>query len=173
MILFSNPAKDAKSIQAAIDYRVLKAAWDFFANIEVGSARNTHKVTTPAWFALFAIQNYNGDFTKFDKDELHFLKALTNIRGIYDEIIASIEANSKNENLGRHILNTNPILIEIVPSEFYNSVKINEYIISVIKNYERLLEEFYKKYKSKIDKAIRKLEEDVNKETIESAKADN
>ena len=135
------------------------------AYIDAGSTRSTHKVTTPAWFALFAIQNYAGNFKKFDKDELHFLKALTNVHGMYDKIIASLEDNSKNEELGRHILNTNPILNEIVPNEFYNSIKINEFIASVIKKYVVLLDDFYKKYKRKIDQAIIKLEAN-NKENI-------
>jgi hypothetical protein len=158
MGLFDNPAKDAKKIQDQIDYRVLKAAWDSYAQINIGSRAHTHKVATPAWNALFSIQNYQGDFTKFDADDLHLLKSITTVQETYDEIIKALESQNDNEELARHILTTNPALQQAVPQSVDNVEKINAYIVSVIKKYKQLLSDYYKKYQSKIDPVVKRLE---------------
>lgn len=157
MALFSNAAKDAKKIQDTIDYRVLKAAWDSYAQINVGSTASTHRVATPAWYALFAIQNYKGKFDKFSTEELHLLEAISNVNNAYDEIIIALELNSENEELARHTLTTHPNLQEAVPRECDNVEKINAHIASVIKQYQAMLSDFYKKYQKPIDKTIGKL----------------
>ena len=155
MGLFNNPAKDAKKIHETIDYRVLKAAWDSYSHKHVGK-----HVTTPAWFALFSVQNYKGDFSKFDSEELHLLKALTNVNEAYDSIIEALEKSKNDEELARQILVTHPNLEEAVPDEYNDVEKINEYIVAVIKQYQLLLEEFYSKYKKKIDLAVESLEQE-------------
>ena len=157
MALFSNAAKDAKKIQETIDYRVLKAAWDSYAQINVGSTVSTHRVATPAWYALFAIQNYNGKFDKFSVEELHLLEAISKVNTAYDDIITALELHSEDEDLARHILTTHPNLQEAVPHECDNVEKINEHIASVIRQYQSMLADFYKKYKKNIDATIKKL----------------
>lgn len=157
MALFSNPAKDAKKIQDKIDYRVLKAAWDSYAHINAGKLASTYKRATPAWFALFAIQNYNGNFSKFSEEELHLLESLTTVGNAYDKIIICLEENHENEELGRYILSSHPNLQEAVPSNADNVEKIIIHIASVIKEYKAMLEKFYDKHKSSIENTIEKL----------------
>ena len=158
--IFSNPARDAQKIQSVVDYRILKAAWDGYAQINVGSLCSTHKIATPAWYALFSIQNYEGDFNKFDVDDLHLLKSLTSVNNAYDKIIKSLEKNCQNVNLGRHILTTHPNLQNAVPVEYDNAEKINSYIVNVIKQYQDMLTDFYKRHQKKIDRAVKKIEKD-------------
>ncbi len=157
MSIFGNPSKDAKKIHDAIDYRVLKAAWNSYAQINISSLTRTHKVATPAWFALFSIQNYEGNFNKFSVEELHLLQAIKNVHLAYDEIIKALEAHSGDEDLARHILNTHPNLRHAIPPQYDNVAKINGYIVTVIKQYEKLLAEFYKKYQKQIDKTVERL----------------
>ena len=158
MPIFKNPAKDAKKIQKAVDYRVLKAAWDSYAKLNARKGSKTNRSATPAWFALFAIQNYKGDFRKFSKEELHLLIALKNVNNAYNEIISSLDSANSDTELARHILNTNPILEEIVPQDLYSLGKINGYIASSIKQYQSLLVDFNKKHQKNIDSAIEDLQ---------------
>ncbi len=158
MSLFSNPVKDAKKIQETIDYRVLKAAWDSFSQIQMGNFVLSYKVPTPAWFALSAIRNYNGDLNKFEENELHLLQAIKTVNKAYDEIVAALENHSNDEELARHIINTHPNLQQAIPREYDNVGKINSYIIKVIKQYQAMLSAFYTKHKNKIDKVLLKLD---------------
>lgn len=167
MSLFSNPAKDAKKIQETIDYRILKAAWDSFAQIQINNSTRLFKVPTPAWFALFSIKNYNGDFNKFEIDELHLLKAITTVHIVYDEIIKALESHTGDEALARYILNTHPNLQQALPREYDNVEKVGSYIVQVIKQYEEMLSKFYVKHKVKIDKTVERLEKEAGLQSNE------
>lgn len=162
MGLFSNPAKDAKVIQQVIDYRILKAAWDSYAMIDSGKLVKIHQLATPAWFALFSIQNYKGDFTAFDVEERHLLAALAHPERAYQDILATLEANVHNLTLARYILNSHPNLQQAVPAQFDNAERINEYILRVVKKYVYLLTAYYKKYQKKIDAALQELDAKKN-----------
>lgn len=157
MLFFRNAAKDAQKIQNKINYKILKAAWDSYTHLNQGECQQ-HRMATPAWYALFSIINFKGDFKKFDLDDFHLLKSLQNVNETYDKIIDALDSNAENEDLARHIMNTNPDLQSVVPAEYDNVDKINIYIASVIKAYELMLQNFCDKYKDKIDSQIAVLE---------------
>ena len=167
MFFFNNAVKDAKNIQNTINYKVLKVAWDSYAQITKGNC-DKHRMATPAWYALFSVINYKGDFKKFDLDDLHLLKSLQNVHETYDSIISALEDNSNDDELARYILNTNPDLTNVVPNEYDNVHKITGYIASVIRMYEEMLSEFCAKYGNKIQMQIEKLEQQQQKQIEES-----
>lgn len=158
MGLFKNAAKDAKEIQEKVDYRILRAAWDGYVRIKKTGFQGAHRTATPAWFALFAIQNYEGKFDKFDKDELHLLQALSHTAQAYDEIISELQEHESDGHLAEYIFSTHPDLHQAVPEEYDNEADLNRYIADVVTTYRDLLQRFYKRYRNEIDKAVEKLQ---------------
>jgi hypothetical protein len=157
--IFKNPSKDALKIQETIDYRVLKAAWDSYARINKGDFKAKFKTSTPAWYALFAVQNYKGKFKDFSVEELHLLKSLTSVQSAYSDIIKALEDNASDEDLSEYILRTHPNLEQAVPKEFLYVDKIGGYIAKEIQTYQSLLLNFYTTYQPSIDDAIQKIEQ--------------
>lgn len=162
MGFFDNPVKDADKIHGAINYKVLRAAWDSYVKVNRQDHNKTdYKTTTPAWFALFAVKNYGGKFNKFQVDEISLLKSFTAVNKTYDEIVTALSGHAGDQELATHILDTHPDLMENMPEEFRSEERINEYLINVIREYQELLGHFYKKYGKKIDAAVEDLEKRI------------
>lgn len=164
-----NPAKDAAKIHNTIDYKVLRAAWDTYVRIKKTGFQQTHSTATPAWFGLFAIQNHEGKFDRFDTDELHLLKAFTATHNACGEIITTLSENKADSSLAEHIMATHPNLQETVPEKHHNPDRIIEYITQVVKTYQKMLQEYYMRYKEEIDGAINRLEKSGTARPIDAS----
>lgn len=158
MGFFDNPVKDAKKIHDTIDYRVLRAAWDGYVRSKKKDFKKSHGAATPAWFALFAIQNYKGNFNKFDVEELPQLQSFVSVHEVYEEIKAELASHTNDQKFAEYLLETHPDLHDAVPSGKDSIDQIDQYIIDVLSRYQEMLEKFYKKYQKQIDGAIAKLQ---------------
>ena len=163
---FNNPAKDAKRIHNAIDYRVVRAAWDGYVRLKKKDFQQTHGSATPAWFALFSIQNYKGNFKRFSKDELHLLQSFTMVHEAYEEIVNELSSHSNDKHFASQLLETHPNLHDALPDAYNNIDNVGAYLVRVIKQYQLMLEEFYAKYKQLIDDTIERLQSDESVEVV-------
>lgn len=163
---FADPVKEARKIQEMIDYRVLKAVWDYYFRVKRKDLAGQQKIATPAWFGLFAVQNHKGKFDQFETEELHLLTAFLGVKYIYDDIIASLEEHAEDKKMAAYILETHPSLSDAIPEKYDNIDDINQYLISVIRQYQKMLDQFYTKFKNPIDNAIKKIEEKLAKGVV-------
>lgn len=163
MGLFKNAAKDAKKIHEEFQYPIIRASWDAFTRAQKSGFEHTHQSATPAWFALFSVQNYKGKWSKFDKDEIHLLESFTQIQNSYEQILKVLNKNKDNQQLAEYILSTHPNLNEVVPTEFNNKEQIISYLIGVTDQYKTALHGFFETHQKDILKTIDKIKMDIVK----------
>lgn len=157
MGLFDSPVRDAKKIQETIDYRVLRAAWDGYVRLKKSDFADVHQSATPAWFALYAIINYNGNFKKFEPDELHQLEAFTKVPQTYELILQELTEHQQDEAFIKQVLATHPNLMEAIPQEYFDEGKVGSYLIATVSKYKKMLHNYYETHQKKIDATIEKL----------------
>lgn len=161
--VFKSPSKqllkDAEAILNEVDYRIIRGAWDEYVHIQQRRHEDygkAHRVATPAWYALQAIRNHNGDLKQFNKDDIAFLKALLDAYNAYDEIIETLKKYGKDEEEVKHLFQTHPKLYELLSADTVD--KAIDLIIHTVENYRLRVHTFAEKHRSIIEKAIRQAE---------------
>lgn len=153
-------AKHAKRIHKQFDHRILQAAWDEFVHIKKENFQKVYQNIVPSWYALQTVQDYNGNFKKFTKDELPFLESLLNHSEDFDLIVTALGKHMHDENQVKTLFATHPNLHDCVPGEYDNPEQVIEYLMAVVQEYQAQLQDFSKEYKTQIVEAIDSLKGD-------------
>lgn len=172
--IFGNPAvKDAENIQQIIDYRILVCIWHEYSRIQSTppnqSTHNSRRATTPVWTALSLLRNFHGNFDKFAKEDLYYLKALYHCVNIYDEVVDTLSAHDYTQKEAIRLFDTHPDLCDAIPEVFeeHRNKTVITILLQVVIQYRDLLKEFIECYGDRICLSIEKYDIADSEEYIE------
>ena len=106
---------------------------------------------------MVKLQEYEGDFNKFTKDDLELLSSLKDGFIAYDDIIHILIDHHDDEEAGHHIFEAHPELHDYMPKEYDNDEHVLEVLLEVVRDYQWQLEHFSTKHAKMIDAALSRL----------------
>ena len=159
-LLSPSPTKDAQKILDAIDYRVLRVAWETFVEFrDHHDEDDNFKIATPAWLALQVVVNNEG-FENFEPHEQKFLGILQRAPQVYREVVEVLENANYTDADAERAFESHHDLADVITPEFqeYRRKEVKTIFIEVAKAYRDELEGFIRKHGGAIEREMATLQ---------------